>query len=153
MITKVDIMEISKGEPIYSISTAAKLLGISVPTLRAYEREGLIIPHKTNGNQRIYSQDDLERIECIRRAINEKKISINGIKAIYSLIPCWEVVKCSEEDRANCGAYNSDEKPCWTFTHPNTTCAERVCRDCDVYQNYSNCGTIKDLLKNISFNV
>ena len=34
-------MEISKQEPIYSISTAAKLLGISVPTLRVYEKEGL----------------------------------------------------------------------------------------------------------------
>ncbi len=142
-------MEISKEEPIYSISTAAKLLGISVPTLRSYEKEGLIIPFKTEGNQRHYSQVDLERVECIRRAINEKKISINGIKAIYSLIPCWEVVQCSEEDRANCGAYNSEERPCWTFTHPNTTCAERSCRECDVYKKYSNCGTIKNLLKNL----
>ena len=142
-------MEISKEEPIYSISTAAKLLEISVPTLRSYEKEGLIIPFKTEGNQRHYSQADLERVECIRRAINEKKISINGIKAIYSLIPCWEVVHCSEEDRAICGAYNSDEKPCWTFTHPNTTCAERSCRECDVYHKYSNCGTIKNLLKNL----
>jgi len=146
-------MDISKNEPIYSISTAAKLLGVSIPTLRAYEKEGLIIPHKTNGNQRSYSQDDLERVECIRAAINEKKISINGIKAIYSLIPCWEVVKCSEEDRTICGAYNSDEKPCWTFAHPNTICEERDCRECDVYHKYSNCGTIKDLLKNISFNI
>lgn len=146
-------MEISREEPIYAISTAAKLLGISVPTLRAYEKEGLIIPHKTDGNQRHYSQADLERVECIRTAINEKKISINGIKAIYSLIPCWEVVQCSEEDRAICGAYNSDDKPCWTCTHPNTTCESRNCRECEVYSNYSNCGTIKNLLKNISFNI
>lgn len=146
-------MEISKEEPIYSISTAAKLLGISVPTLRVYEKEGLLIPFKTEGNQRKYTQADLERVECIRTAINEKKISINGIKAIYSLIPCWEVVKCSDEDRAICSSFMCDEKPCWTFTHPNTTCAERSCRDCDVYKKYSNCGTIKDLLKNISFNI
>ncbi len=145
-------MEISREEPIYSISTAAKLLGISVPTLRVYEKEGLIIPFKTEGNQRNYSQADLERVECIRRAINEKKISINGIKAIYSLIPCWEVVQCSADDRAICGAYNSDENPCWTFEHPNTVCAERSCRDCEVYKNHSNCGTVKNLLKNISFN-
>lgn len=146
-------MEISRDEPIYSISTAAKLLGISVPTLRVYEKEGLIIPFKTEGNQRHYSKADLERVECIRRAINERKISINGIKAIYSLIPCWEVVQCSAEDRAICGAYNSDEKPCWTFEHPNTICAERSCRDCEVYKNHSNCGTVKDLIKNITFNI
>lgn len=142
-------MEIPKEEPIYSISTAAKLLGISIPTLRVYEKEGLIIPFKTEGNQRHYSQTDLERVECIRRAIGEKKISVNGIKAIYSLIPCWEVVNCSHEDRAVCGAYNSEDQPCWTFSHPNTICENRICRECEVYTNYSNCGTIKDLLKNI----
>ena len=130
-------MEISRDEPIYSISTAAKLLGISVPTLRVYEKEGLIIPHKTDGNQRHYSQADLERVECIRTAINEKKISVNGIKAIYSLIPCWEVVHCSNEDKSICGAYNSADKPCWTFEHPNTICEDRSCRDCEVYKNHS----------------
>ena len=142
-------MDISKVEPIYSISTAAKLLGISIPTLRVYEKEGLLIPFKKQSNQRLYSQADLERVECIRAAINEKKISVNGIKAIYSLIPCWEIVHCSNEDRAVCGAYNSEEQPCWTFTHPNTVCENRDCRDCEVYTNYSNCGTIKNLLKNV----
>lgn len=142
-------MNISKEEPIYSISTAAKLLGISIPTLRVYEKEGLLIPFKKESNQRLYSQADLERVECIRRAINEKKISVNGIKAIYSLIPCWEVVNCSDEDRNVCGAYNSEEQPCWTFSHPNTICEIKSCRECEVYTEYSNCGTIKNLLKNI----
>lgn len=136
--------------PIYPIRTAAQMLGISIPTLRMYEKEGLIIPHKTDGNQRIYSEADLERLRCIRRAINESKISINGIKTIYSLIPCWEVVKCSEEDRKICNAFNSHEQPCWTFNHPNTICENRDCRDCEVYTEYSQCSSIKDLIKNIS---
>ena len=50
--------EINTNTPIYPIRTAAKMLGISIPTLRMYEKEGLIIPHKTDGNQRIYSEDD-----------------------------------------------------------------------------------------------
>ena len=136
--------------PIYPIRTAAQMLGISISTLRMYEKEGLIIPHKTDGNQRIYSEDDLHRLRCIRKAINESKISINGIKAMYSLIPCWDVVKCSEEDRKVCNAFKSHEHPCWTFNHPNTTCENRDCRDCEVYTKYSKCGSIKDLIKNIS---
>lgn len=136
--------------PIYPIRTAAQLLGISVPTLRMYEKEGLIIPHKTEGNQRIYSEDDLERLRCIRRAINESKISINGIKTIYSLIPCWEVVKCSEDDRKVCNAFRSHQQPCWTFNHPNTACENKDCKECDVYTEYSKCGSIKDLIKKIS---
>jgi MerR family transcriptional regulator/heat shock protein HspR len=136
--------------PIYPIRTAAQLLGISIPTLRMYEKEGLVIPHKTPGNQRIYSNDDLERLRCIRRAINESKISINGIKTIYSLIPCWKLIQCSDEDRKVCNAFKSHEQPCWTFTHPNTTCENRDCKECEVYTEYSQCGSIKDLIIKIS---
>lgn len=68
---------IEQSEPIYSISTAARLLKISVHTLRMYEREGLFIPHKN-------------------------------------------------------------------------TCKERECRSCEVYSKYSQCGTIKELIKSIS---
>lgn len=141
---------IDKKTPIYPIRTAAQILGISVPTLRMYEKEGLIIPNKSEGNQRIYSEEDLERLRCIRRAINESKISINGIKTIYSLIPCWEVVKCTVEDRKVCDAFKSHQQPCWTFTHPNTTCENRNCRECEVYNEFSQCGAIKDLIKKIS---
>ncbi len=136
--------------PIYPIRTAAKLLGISIHTLRMYEKEGLIIPSKTDGNQRIYAENDLERLRCIRKAINESKISINGIKTIYSLIPCWEVVKCSDEDKKNCDAFKGHQQPCWTFDHPKTFCENKECKSCEVYNEYSQCGAIKDLIKKIT---
>lgn len=135
-----------KEKPIYPIRTAAEILGISVHTLRMYEREGLVLPHNSSGNQRAYSEKDIERIRCIRKAINESKISINGIKTIYSLIPCWDVVGCSEEDRKKCGAFQGHSQPCWTYNHPGTTCENRDCRDCDVYKNYAACGNIKNLI-------
>lgn len=137
-------------EPVYPISVAARLLNISIPTLRMYEREGLIIPFKKESNQRLYSKSDLERIECIRKAINESKISINGIKTIYSLIPCWEIVNCSEEDKKNCSAYNQHSKPCWSKNHPNTVCENKECRECEVYKNFAECGKVKELIKSIS---
>ncbi|MCX7798657.1 MAG: MerR family transcriptional regulator [Melioribacter sp.] len=141
---------IDNKEPLFPISTAAKLLNISVHTLRMYEREGLIIPFKKESNQRLYSKADLERIECIRKAINESKISINGIKTIYSLIPCWSVMNCSHKDRKNCKAYNEHTGPCWNYEHPKTICEKRNCRDCDVYQKYTQCNEIKELIKSIS---
>lgn len=139
---------ISETEPIYHISAAAQILGISVHTIRMYEKEGLILPRKNKSNQRVYSKKDLDRIQCIRNAINEKKVSINGIKIIYSLIPCWEIVKCSEEERRTCEAFNGFEEPCWTYEHPNTRCEHEECVDCPVYQDYSECGKIKELIKN-----
>ncbi|MDQ7817501.1 MAG: MerR family transcriptional regulator [Melioribacteraceae bacterium] len=143
-------INISQNEPIFPISTAAKLLNISVHTLRMYEREGLFIPYKKDSNQRSYSKADIERIECIRSAINESKISMNGIKTIYSLIPCWQVVKCSDDDRNKCESYNGHSKPCWTYSHPNTVCENKNCRMCDVYNNFSECHKVKELIKSIS---
>lgn len=142
-------INISQNEPIFPISAAAKLLNISVHTLRMYEREGLFIPYKKESNQRSYSKADIERIECIRNAINELKISINGIKTIYSLIPCWQVVKCSNNDRKKCEGFNGHGKPCWTSSHPNTVCQNKNCRECDVYNNFSECGKVKELIKSI----
>jgi predicted site-specific integrase-resolvase len=46
-------MELNYFEPVFSISTAAKLLDVSVHTLRMYEREGLIIPFKKDSSQRL----------------------------------------------------------------------------------------------------
>ncbi len=132
--------------PLYPISSAAKILDISVHTLRMYEKEGLIIPFKKESNHRLYSKADIDRLKCIRRAINESKISIAGIKSIYSLIPCWEISKCSKSDREKCEAFKSHATPCWMFEHSNNTCGEKDCRKCDVYSLYSECGKIKELL-------
>lgn len=133
--------------PLYTISTAAHLLGISIHTLRMYEREGLIIPHKKESNQRLYSENDLERITCIRKTINQDKVSIEGIKRILSLIPCWSIIKCSQSDRDNCKAYDGHTVPCWMLNHRKNVCAHRECRECEVYRNCADCGSIKESLR------
>ena len=140
--------EVSNDHPIYPIRTAAKLLDISVHTLRMYEKENLIIPYKKSTSHRLYSQYDIDRIKCIRQAINELKISINGIKSIYSLMPCWEVKKCSVEERNQCNAYSTHHGPCWATKSENTICAPQDCRECNVYKNYGECGSIKNFIRN-----
>jgi len=137
-----------KDEPIYPIRTAAKLLNISVHTLRMYEKENLIIPFKKSTNHRLYSQSDIDRINCIRSAINDSKISINGIKTIYSMMPCWEVVNCSKEDRAKCAAYQRHSSPCWALKGEDTICAKKDCRSCSVYLDFGECGSIKNFIRN-----
>lgn len=141
--------KIRKDEPVFPISKAAELLKISIPTLRMYEREGLIIPFKKKTNHRLFSQSDLDRIDCIRRAINESKISINGIKMIYSLIPCWSITGCTHEERKNCASYGQNHQPCWTEKHPDTVCENKDCRECPVYKDFSECGRIKESIKNL----
>ena len=136
-------------EPVYTISTAARLLGISVHTLRMYEKEGLIVPFKPNGNQRRYSDMDLERLRCIRKAINEDKMGIEGIRRMLALIPCWAIVECTEKDRKNCNAFNSYSTPCWTVNNKNNLCENRDCYTSDVYNSFGDCGSIKEKLKEL----
>ncbi len=133
--------------PLFPISVAARMLNISVHTLRMYEREGLIVTFKKESKHRLYSRADINRLSCIRTSINEKKISIQGIRTIYSLIPCWQIVNCSEQDRKNCKAFVSHSKPCWTFDHEKNICGRLGCRSCSVYQNYSECQNLKEKLK------
>jgi MerR family transcriptional regulator, heat shock protein HspR len=132
--------------PLYSIGTAARLLGVSVFTLRMYEKEGLIIPSRSDGNQRVYSERDIERLVCIRRAINDEKISIAGIRRIHAFIPCWEIIGCSESERTSCPAYTNHDGGCWTLSGKKNTCDTRECRICDVYNRAMECGKTKQLL-------
>lgn len=140
--------EVSKEEPIYPIRIAAKLLNISVHTLRMYEKEDLILPYKKSSNHRLYSRNDIDRINCIRSAINDSKISINGIKTIYAMMPCWEILNCSEEDRSKCSAFLRHSEPCWAVKGDDTICATKDCRNCLVYQEYGECGSIKNFIRN-----
>jgi hypothetical protein len=140
-------MEIKdKNTPFFTIATVARLLGVSVGTLRLYDRKGLILVHKTEGHQRLYSESDVERLRCIRTAITEHKISIEGIRHMHSMIPCWEYIQCPLEQRVACPAYNTPEAGCWTYKHQDNACKGRDCRDCRVYKLSCDCKTIKQLV-------
>jgi len=136
-------------KPVYTISTAARLLGISIPTLRMYENEGLIIPFKKSSSHRLYSDMDLERIKCLRNTINGSKMGIESIRRMLALIPCWAIVNCTENDRKKCDAFTHYNKPCWMYNHKNNMCAERDCRECAVYNSFSDCSSLKEKLKEL----
>ena len=142
-------MSTELNKPKYTISNAASLLDISVHTIRMYEREGLIIPFKKGSGQRLYSDQDIERVKCIRNLIKKEKLNIQGIRKILSLIPCWAIVNCSDEDKKNCKAYSSFSKPCWMYNHKNNYCSDRECRECEVYYSFGTCKSIKNKLKNL----
>jgi len=127
----------------YTIGTAARILGISVPTIRLYEREGLILPLRKPSGHRLFSDGDLERIRCLRRTINEKKIGIAGIRTLLSMVPCWSLRGCPPEARSTCRAVTTIGSPCWTITSKPWQCGTAACRDCIVYQHMSDCAPLK----------
>ena len=143
----IDMKDNEKTEtPLYSIGTVARMLGVSVFTLRMYERRGLILARKSDGNQRLYSQSDIGRLKCIRTSISEHKISIEGIRRIQSMVPCWENVQCPMEQRMECPAFTGSDAGCWTYKHKSNVCAGRDCLHCKVYLLAGDCAQIKSLV-------
>ncbi len=57
--------------PVYSIGTVEKLTGLTARQIRYYETKGLIAPARTKGRQRMYSQDQVDRLLAIKRLMNE----------------------------------------------------------------------------------
>jgi len=80
-----------KQEPLYSISVASRLVGISPRVLRSYEEAKLINPFRTEGQTRIFSNHDIKKIKIISYLNREKEINLAGIKALFKLISImWE---------------------------------------------------------------
>lgn len=137
------------NKPVYTISTAARLLGISIPTLRMYENEGLILPFKKSSGHRLYSDLDLERIRCFRQSINGNSFGMESIRRMLALIPCWALVGCTEKDRKKCQAFTNYDKPCWMYNHKDNICSGKDCRECEVYNSFSDCSSLKEKFKEL----
>ncbi|TAK56648.1 MAG: MerR family transcriptional regulator [Bacteroidetes bacterium] len=139
-------MRLNMDEQLCTIGEAADVLGISIPTLRLYEREGLIITHRRNSRHRRYTQSDLERIRCLRTMINKEKVSVEGIKRLLAMIPCWKMKGCPEEERNSCPAFLQQDKPCWMASGKSWKCKSEECRDCIVYCSSSRCYDLKQII-------
>ena len=69
----------------YMISVVAKAYGIHPQTLRLYEREGLLKPSRTEGNTRLYSEEDLEQLETILTLTRDLGVNLAGVEIILNL--------------------------------------------------------------------
>ena len=69
----------------YVISVAAKMVGLHPQTLRHYESVGLIVPQRSQGNIRLYSPSDIDRLQQINRLTDELGINLAGVQVILDL--------------------------------------------------------------------
>ena len=73
------------GKAYYMISAVALKYNIHPQTLRLYEREGLLKPSRTDGNTRLYTDEDLERLEFILNLARDLGVNIAGIAIILQM--------------------------------------------------------------------
>ena len=130
-------MIFDSNEPLLSIGIAAKKLRVSPELLRLYEREGLVIIHKTKSGHRLFSKSDLEWIECFRKHITEKSLNIAGVRALLAQLPCWDhKSKCSKTNCKNCKAYKNSTIVCWMLSGRELNIYQGTnCRECKVYKH------------------
>lgn len=75
----------TRGKTGYMISAVAEMYAIHPQTLRLYEREGLLTPSRSDGNTRLYTEGDLERLETILNLTRDLGVNLAGIEIILNM--------------------------------------------------------------------
>jgi len=75
----------SKSKAAYMISAVAEQYSIHPQTLRLYEREGLLAPSRSDGNTRLYTTEDLERLEVILKLTRDLGVNLAGVEIILNM--------------------------------------------------------------------
>jgi MerR family transcriptional regulator/heat shock protein HspR len=88
----------NKNRAAYMISAVAERYEIHPQTLRLYEREGLLTPSRSDGNTRLYTDEDLERLEVILKLTRELGVNLAGVEIILNMREKMEAMQRQIED-------------------------------------------------------
>lgn len=116
------------------IGEAARRLRLHPRTLMAWERMGLVRPAR-DGGRRVYSEDELRWLGCLREFNRAGGISLQGVSALLRVVPCWGIRAQLADGPAPCAAPSE-----WragsalarlerAYTGP----APSACRDCGIW--------------------
>jgi MerR family transcriptional regulator/heat shock protein HspR len=78
-------MRKGKSKAGYMISAVAEMFDIHPQTLRLYEREGLLLPSRSDGNTRLYTEEDIERLEVILKLTRDLGVNLAGVEIILNM--------------------------------------------------------------------
>jgi len=127
------------------IGTVAKHFDISVDLLRLYEREGLLLPMKSNKGTRYFSPRDFEWISTLLSLVRESGLNFAGIRHLLALLPCWSLNRCDDAKIGGCPTRLSASNPCWAVEGGHCHAAHD-CYNCSVYRLAPNCANLKVLM-------
>lgn len=78
-------MKIKRKKGFFSISAVAKMFSVHQQTIRLYEKEGLLTPKRSEGNTRLFSEEDIEKLEEIIYLTHQLGINLAGVQMILKL--------------------------------------------------------------------
>jgi MerR family transcriptional regulator/heat shock protein HspR len=89
---------VAREHRLFMISIVSEMLGIHPQTLRLYEREGFIKPKRSGGNTRLYSEEDVEKLEMILRLTRDLGVNLAGVEVILSMREKMEQMQREMQD-------------------------------------------------------
>ena len=90
-------MTIPRDEPCYTIGVVARMVSLHPQTIRNYEQIGLVIPQRSEGNIRLYSQREVERLLKISRLTQELGVNLAGVEVILRMTDQIETLQIEVE--------------------------------------------------------
>lgn len=87
----------SSQTPLYMIGIAAQLCNVHPQTLRQYERMGLVSPARVGAKNRLYSENDIERVKQIQRLTQGLGVNLAGVEVILRLLDQMEEMRSDME--------------------------------------------------------
>lgn len=78
-------MTFPHDEPVFQISVVARMVGLHQQTIRSYERIGLLQPARSQGNTRLFSREDVERLQQVVRLVNDLGVNLAGVEVILQM--------------------------------------------------------------------
>ena len=84
------VTDAMRSRPVYFIGVVAEMTEVHPQTLRHYERIGLLLPSRSRGNVRMFSQVDIERVRLIQRLTGELGVNLAGVEVILNMRDRYE---------------------------------------------------------------
>jgi MerR family transcriptional regulator/heat shock protein HspR len=89
--------KITRDAPCLTIGVVARMVDLHPQTLRNYEQLGLVVPQRTDGNIRLYSQREVERLLKINRLTQDLGVNLAGVEIILRLSDQIEMLQVEIE--------------------------------------------------------
>jgi MerR family transcriptional regulator/heat shock protein HspR len=124
---------LNESEPIMPIGVVARKLGVSVSTVRLYEKEDLLSAARSPSGRRLYCVNDVLVASKVKELIREHGLNFAGVRAFFATIPCWRIAKCPAKVRNKCTAYRGQFAPCWSHLTEGCVRNGDRCSSCIVY--------------------
>lgn len=103
-------MKVVPNKPLYSMGVASDLLNVHPETIRVWERQELLLPPKRRGGKRLFSENDIKRLQFIQ-SLTHEGLNIPAIRHYLRLYPCWRIDDC--DGPIHCSSKDGYGKPCW----------------------------------------